>query len=67
MAQPIRRKKKHIEHVKGTGIGISTCNECPFMLTQNGVSVCNASDIVLGTDGIIKVPEWCGNKKNDEE
>lgn len=62
MKQPSKKKKK-TTHVEGTGIGIETCNECPFMLTQNGFSICNASDAVLGEEKVIKVPNWCGNNK----
>ena len=66
MKQP-SKKKKEIKHVTGTGEGLDYCDECPFMLMQNGVSVCNASDMVLGNESVINVPDWCGNKKGYEK
>lgn len=67
MKQPSKRKRKIPSHIEGTGVGVDTCNECPFMLTQNGISVCNASDMVLGNESVINVPDWCGNKKGYEK
>lgn len=65
MKQPSRKIKKHIAEVNGTGIGIDTCNECPFLLLSVGKSICNSSDVILSDrdDVKIKVPEWCGNNK----
>lgn len=64
MKQPSRKvKKKNPNEVTGTGLGIETCNECPFMLIKEGQSFCNASDVVLGEIGIVYVPKWCGNNK----
>ena len=68
--QPKRGKVKKIEHVQGTGLGLDFCDECPFLgYKDGGVPYCNTNDKVLTTDndGYVVVPDWCGNKKNDEK
>ena len=70
MKQPAKKKAPKQEknnNFGGTGEGIDYCNECPFMVIASGFSICNTSDIVLGNGKQIKVPDWCGNKKNTNE
>jgi len=69
MKQPQRRKKKIREHIQGTGKGVDFCDECPFLDFDNGVPFCSANDVNLNTDnnGFVPVPDWCGNKKNEQK
>ena len=66
MKQP-SRKKKNVAEIKGTGKGIRTCNECPFLLLNllEKRALCNASDVELEYEDEIIVPDWCGNKEKD--
>lgn len=67
MKQPSRKKHK-VNSFQGTGEGIEFCNDCPFLILLDGVAICNASDVRIEHDNINKiiVPDWCGNKKQDE-
>lgn len=67
MKQPSKKRKSY--EIKGTGIGIRTCNECPFLLINQlaRTALCNASDVELEYSDEIIVPDWCGNKKQDEK
>lgn len=68
MKQPVRKKKvEKVGHITGTGKGIDTCNECPFLSIVDGVSICSTSDIILGKEKTTPVPDWCGNKKDKNE
>ena len=64
MKQPSRKKKPSYE-IKGTGKGVRTCNECPFLLINKTEkrAFCNASDAELEYEDEIIVPDWCGNKE----
>lgn len=68
MKQPSKKKKPRVT-ITGTGLGIRTCTECPFLLMDGVHAICNASDVeinyIVGEE--ILVPDWCGNKKEDEK
>lgn len=66
MKQP-SRKKKETNEIKGTGIGIDSCNECPFLLVSGGKAICNTHDVEFEYSDNIAVPDWCGNKKQKDE
>ena len=69
MKQVFKKKRNLREHIQGTGRGIDFCDECPFLKFSNGIPFCSANDVRLkmDEDGFIPVPDWCGNKKSDND
>jgi len=68
MSQPIKKHKcKKEDSIKITGVDY--CDDCPFLLYNNGSLICSPNDYKFDAniDSKISVPEWCGNKKRNNE